>query len=420
LNTYGLKNIDCVIVDLYPFEETLLQKEATHQTIIEKIDIGGIALIRAAAKNYERTLIIPSQNEYDDLLYILEKDNGETDETTRGQFAARAFDVSSHYDMAIYGYLREQIQHPSFKASVKGSRQLRYGENPHQEGRFYGQLEDLLHKLNGKALSYNNLVDIDAAFHLMREFKDDAPTFAVLKHTNPCGVATRDTVSEAWEDALAGDPVSAFGGILICNAKIDLETAEKIRKLFYEVLIAPDYEDAALDLLKEKKKRIILQLKSWQTNEKQFKSLLNGVIEQDVDLKSHVRADWKLATKHKAKDREMEDLMFANKVVKHLKSNTIALVKGEQLIGMGCGQTSRVDALNQAIHKARNFDFEIQGAVMASDAFFPFPDCVEIADKVGIKAIVQPGGSIKDQDSVDYCDEHGQAMYMTGYRHFKH
>lgn len=420
LTTYGLHNIDGVIVDLYPFEDTVVQPDATHQTIIEKIDIGGIALIRAAAKNYERTLIVPSKNEYDELLQLLQDGKGEIDEETRASFAAKAFDVSSHYDAVIYDYLRISLNKPSFKASVKGSEELRYGENPHQEARFYGELDLLLKKLNGKELSYNNLVDVDAAFHLLREFKDDKPTFAVLKHTNPCGLASRESISEAWDAALAGDPVSAFGGILIANRNIDLETAEKIDEIFYEVLIAPGFDEDAQEFLSKKKKRILLELQSWETTEKQFKSLLNGVIEQDMDLKTHVRADWKLATKAKAGTREMEDLMFANKVVKHLKSNTIAIVKGEQLIGMGCGQTSRVDALQQAIHKARHFDFEVPGAVMASDAFFPFPDCVEIANEAGIKAIVQPGGSIKDEDSVKYCDEHGQAMYMTGFRHFKH
>lgn len=420
LNTYGLHSIDGVIVDLYPFEDTVMQPDATHQNIIEKIDIGGIALIRAAAKNFERTLIVPSKNEYDELLQLLQDGKGEIDEETRGSFAAKAFDVSSHYDAVIYDYLKSSLNSPSFKASIKGSQELRYGENPHQEARFYGELDHLMKKLNGKELSYNNLVDVDAAFHLMREFKDNKPTCAVLKHTNPCGLASRESISEAWDAALAGDPVSAFGGILIANTNIDLETAKKINEIFYEVLIAPGFDEDAQEFLSKKKKRILLELQSWETKEKQFKSLLNGVIEQDMDLKTHVRADWKLATKAKASAREMEDLMFANKVVKHLKSNTIAIVKEEQLIGIGCGQTSRVDALQQAIHKARHFNFEVAGAVMASDAFFPFPDCVEIANEAGIKAIVQPGGSIKDEDSVKYCDGHGQAMYMTGFRHFKH
>jgi len=419
LDTYGLLNIDCVVVDLYPFEETVAQEGATHQAIIEKIDIGGIALIRAAAKNYERTLIVSSKDQYDDFLDLLKTQKATSSEEQRAAYATHAFHISSSYDTEIYRYLAGGSGNV-FKASVNPSRSLRYGENPHQEAKFYGPLEELLHQINGKELSYNNLVDVDAAFHLMCEFKEEAPTMAVLKHTNPCGIATRNSISEAWDAALAGDPVSAFGGIIIANQEIDGETAEKIDQIFYEVVMAPSFSDEAIELLTKKKKRILLEIQSWTQPKKQFKSLLNGVIEQDMDLKQHERANWKLATSKAASDRELEDLMFANKVVKHLKSNTIVLVRDQQMIGMGCGQTSRVDALQQAIHKARHFDFETEGAVMASDAFFPFPDCVEIGHEAGIQSIVQPGGSIKDQDSIDYCDAHDQSMYMTGFRHFKH
>ena len=420
LETYSIPPVDCVVVDLYPFEETIAQEGVSEQDIVEKIDIGGIALIRAAAKNFERTLVIPSRTDYPTLAQIL-KQGGGTDLDLRKRQAIRAFDVSSHYDSAIYRHFTDSIgQVSSFKASTAGVQTLRYGENPHQAGRFYGPFDEKFEQLNGKALSYNNLVDLDAAFHLMREYENEKPTVAVLKHTNPCGLATRGDVHAAWEAALAGDPISAFGGVIISNRPIDLDTAKAIDEIFYELLIAPDFEPAALDHLKKKKKRVLLKLKDWSAEKRQFKSLLNGVIEQDMDLKTHQRADWTCVTTRQAPDGEMGDLMFANRVVKHLKSNTIALVKDRQLVGMGCGQTSRVDALHQAIHKAQKLGFDLDGAVMASDAFFPFPDCVEIADGVGIKAVVQPGGSIKDKDSIAYCEKHDQAMYMTGIRHFKH
>jgi phosphoribosylaminoimidazolecarboxamide formyltransferase/IMP cyclohydrolase len=420
LDTYSIPPVDCVVVDLYPFEETIAQEGVSEQDIIEKIDIGGIALIRAAAKNFERSLVIPSRRDYSLLGEIL-SGGGTTDLDLRKQQAIRAFDVSSHYDSAIYRHFTDRMSEGiSFKSSVSGARSLRYGENPHQEAKFYGPFEDLFTQLNGKALSYNNLVDLDAAFHLMREFEKEKPTVAVLKHTNPCGLATRTDILSAWKAALAGDPISAFGGVIIANRPIDLATAQEIDSIFYELLIAPEFEADALELLAKKKKRVLLKVHSWNAERKQFKSLLNGVIEQDMDLKSHQRADWKCVTSRQASDREMEDLMFANVVVKHLKSNTIALVKNQQLVGMGCGQTSRVDALHQAIHKAKKLGFELEGAVMASDAFFPFPDCVEIAHEEGILTIVQPGGSIKDQDSIDYCEAHGQAMYLTSVRHFKH
>jgi len=420
LDTYDIPSVDCVVVDLYPFEETIAQDGVSEQDIVEKIDIGGIALIRAAAKNFERTLVIPSRADYATLAAVI-KQGGETDLDLRKSQAIRAFDVSSHYDSAIYRHFALSLEkESSFKSSVAGVQSLRYGENPHQSARFFGPFEDKFEQLNGKALSYNNLVDLDAAFHLMREFVSEDPTVAVLKHTNPCGVATRKTIKSAWEDALAGDPISAFGGVIISNRPIDLSTAQAVDEIFYELLIAPDFDSDALEYLKKKKKRILLKCKDWSAETRQFKSLLNGVIEQDMDLKTHQRADWTCATERQASDQEMSDLMFANKVVKHLKSNTIALVKNDQLLGMGCGQTSRVDALQQAIHKANKLGFDLQGAVMASDAFFPFPDCVEIADAEGIRAIVQPGGSIKDKDSIAYCEGHDQAMYMTGIRHFKH
>ncbi|MEO1713601.1 MAG: bifunctional phosphoribosylaminoimidazolecarboxamide formyltransferase/IMP cyclohydrolase, partial [Bacteroidota bacterium] len=345
---------------------------------------------------------------------------GATDLADRAEFARRAFQVSSHYDTAIYQYFNRDAKAPTFKQSIQESRVLRYGENPHQAGYFHGPLEDLLVQLNGKALSYNNLVDIDAAIGILAEFHTGDPAFAVLKHTNPCGVAVRPTLLEAWKDALAGDPVSAFGGILICNRPVDLATAKEINELFYEVLIAPAFEEDALALLSAKKKRILLELKSWDIPNRSFRRLLNGVIEQETDLKMETVEDFQQATEKAPSAAEMEDLVFANKCAKHLKSNTIALVKGQQLIGMGCGQTSRVDALKQAIIKAKAFGFELEGAVMASDAFFPFPDCVEIAHQAGITAVVQPGGSIRDKDSIDYCNANGLAMVLTGTRHFRH
>ncbi|MEM1328267.1 MAG: bifunctional phosphoribosylaminoimidazolecarboxamide formyltransferase/IMP cyclohydrolase [Bacteroidota bacterium] len=419
LEKYDIPELDLVIVDLYPFEETVANTD-DESTIIEKIDIGGISLIRAAAKNYRDVVIVPSQEEYDFLLKLLTEKEGMTDLADRHYLASRAFGVSAHYDTAIYQYFSQSMAAGDFKVSVKRGQALRYGENPHQQGSYYGALNELFDKLNGKELSFNNLVDIDAAVQLMREFKDDKPTFAVLKHTNACGLAVRNTVVEAWEAALAGDPVSAFGGIFITNTEVDLATAAQIDKLFYEVLIAPSFAEDAFELLSKKRKRVLLQQKAYPKTGQQYKSLLNGVIVQDADTAMETAADLKVATEKPPSDAQIQDLLFANKLCKHLKSNTIVLTKDHQLLGMGCGQTSRVDALKQAIEKANRLGFSLEGAVMASDAFFPFPDCVEIADKAGIVAVIQPGGSIKDQLSIDYCNENGMSMVMTGVRHFKH
>lgn len=419
LEAYDIPEIDLVIVDLYPFEETVASTD-DEAAIIEKIDIGGISLIRAAAKNYKDVVVVPSRAAYQPFLEVLQQNQGFTSLEIRKNLARQAFKVSSHYDTAIYNYFLGTETDLAFKQSIHQHQTLRYGENPHQEGVFYGDFEAVFNKLNGKAVSYNNLVDIDAAVNLMAEFKDADPTFAVLKHTNSCGVATRSSVFEAWEAALAGDNISAFGGILISNTAIDLATAESINKLFYEVLIAPSFDADALELLSKKKKRILLQIKQFPTRQKAFKSLLNGAIVQDFDNKTEVNEDLKVATKQAPTAAQTNDLLFANKCVKHLKSNTIVLAKNNQLISMGCGQTSRVDALKQAILKAAQFGFDTKGAVMASDAFFPFPDCVEIAHQAGITAVIQPGGSIKDQLSIDYCDQNGLAMVMTGIRHFKH
>lgn len=419
LTQYGIPEIDLVIVDLYPFEETVATT-SEEAAIIEKIDIGGISLIRAAAKNFGDVVVVPSKAEYGMLLQLLQEKDGHTELADRRELARRAFLVSSHYDTAIFHYFNRGHDGEAFQQSILQSESLRYGENPHQPGVFYGNLEDMFEKIGGKELSYNNLVDIDAAVALMREFKDAEPTFAILKHTNSCGVASRHTILEAWKDALAADNVSAFGGILIANCAIGLATAEEIDHIFYEVLIAPAFEQDALALLAKKKKRILLRIKDWHANRRSFKSLLNGVIEQETDLKIETAEGLVVATKKAPTAVETEDLLFANICAKHLKSNTIVLAKDKQLIGMGCGQTSRVDALKQAIIKAKAFGFNLQGAVMASDAFFPFADSVEIAFEAGITAVIQPGGSIKDQDSIDFCDEHGMAMVMTGVRHFKH
>ncbi len=423
LAQYDIPEIDLVIVDLYPFEETIANT-SNEAEIIEKIDIGGISLIRAAAKNYKDVMVVSSREQYDDLLTLLKEKKGYSELADRKAFARNAFKVSSNYDVAIFDHFNGPAlgdnEEAVFKKSLHQSKKLRYGENPHQEGHFYGNLEAMFEKLNGKELSYNNLVDIDAAVGIMNEFKDADPTFAVLKHTNACGTATRPTVLEAWKAALAGDPISAFGGILICNQEIDLATAEEINKLFYEVLIAPSFSADAQALLSKKKKRVLLKIKDYIVQPKQFKSLLNGVIEQQSDLKSEEKSSLECVTAKTPSDSEYADLLFANKCVKHLKSNTIVLAKNNQLLGMGCGQTSRVDALKQAITKAKNFGFSLEGAVMASDAFFPFPDCVEIAQAAGITAVIQPGGSIKDDASIDMCNTHNVSMVMTGTRHFKH
>jgi len=420
LSEFDIPAIDLVIVDLYPFEKTVAST-SDESTIIEKIDIGGISLIRAAAKNYKDVVIVPSQAQYQSLLHLLTAQGGITHLEQRRSLAAAAFEVSSHYDSAIYQYFAQLTDHsPAIKLSVSPGQPLRYGENPHQKATFYGNLEEIFGFLGGKELSYNNLVDVDAAMALMSEFQGAKPTFAIIKHTNACGVASRNTVLDAWNAALAADPVSAFGGIFITNTEVDEATAKEVDKLFYEILIAPSYSPAALEVLLEKKKRIILQLKAYPKVHHSVKSLLNGVIQQDHDLHRHDAGAWKVVTKIAPTEDQMLDLYFANQCVKHLKSNTIVLVKDGQLIGMGCGQTSRVDACHHAIDKARKFGFDVSGSVMASDAFFPFPDCVAIAHEAGIHAVVQPGGSIKDQLSIDYCDEHQMAMVVTGIRHFRH
>lgn len=419
LKKYEIPEIDLVIVDLYPFEQTVAETDDEAE-IIEKIDIGGISLIRAAAKNFNDVLVVPSKSEYEIFLKLLEEKQGSTSLKDRQEYARRAFKVSSNYDIAIFNYFNEGTADVTFKYSIHRSDILRYGENPHQNGVFFGDFDKIFDKLNGKAISYNNLVDIDAAVQAMREFRAAAPTFAILKHTNTCGVATRPTLQEAWQAALACDNISAFGGVFVCNRAVDLATAQEIDALFYEVLIAPGFDADALELLSKKKNRILLHIKDFFVRKRSFRSLLNGVVEQDTDLKIETAADFEQRTKKAPTMQEINDLLFANICVKHLKSNGIALVKNSQLIGMGCGQPSRVDALKQAIAKAKAFGFDLQGAVMASDAFFPFPDCVEIADKEGITAVVQPGGSVKDQESIDYCDAHGMAMVFTGTRHFRH
>ncbi|MBK8922946.1 MAG: bifunctional phosphoribosylaminoimidazolecarboxamide formyltransferase/IMP cyclohydrolase [Saprospirales bacterium] len=419
LKAYNIPEIDCVIVDLYPFEETVAATDDPAE-IIEKIDIGGVSLIRAAAKNWKDVVVVPSKEEYALFLELLDDQDAEFSSYNRRELARRAFKVTSNYDIAIFNWFNEGTTDISFKYSIHRSDILRYGENPHQAGVFFGDFEQVFDKLGGKAISYNNLVDIDAAVQLMREFHLGRPTFAILKHTNACGIARRDTLPEAWKAALACDSTSAFGGIFITNTKIDLATAQEINQLFYEVLIAPDFDADALELLSKKGQRILLRIITYAVQPRSFRSLLNGVVEQDTDLKTETEADLKTVTRRPPTPAETGELMFAVKCVKHLKSNAIALVKGRQLIGMGCGQPSRVDALRQAIAKARAFGFDLAGAVMASDAFFPFPDCVEIAAEAGITAVIQPGGSVKDQDSIDACDARGMAMVITGFRHFRH
>lgn len=417
LEEYEIPEIDLVIVDLYPFEETV-KSGAAEQAIIEKIDIGGISLIRAAAKNFKDVVILSSKNEYTylhDTILVAQK--GASTLENRRYLATCAFNVSSHYDTAIFNYFNGDNM-VAFKQSIQEAKVLRYGENPHQKGVFYGNLDEMFTKWNGKELSYNNLLDVDAAVSLIAEFTDT--TFAILKHNNACGIASREKLVDAYLAALAGDPTSAFGGVLITNKEIDLATAEEIHKLFCEVIIAPTYDVKALELLKSKPNRIILQQKKVKLAEKSFRTLLNGVIEQDKDSKTETKTDMQTVTKTSPTADELRDLEFANKIVKHTKSNTIVLAKNNQLLASGVGQTSRVDALQQAIVKANNFGFDLKGSVMASDAFFPFPDCVEIANKAGITAVIQPGGSIKDKDSIAYCDANGVSMVMTGTRHFKH
>jgi len=415
---HEISSIDLVIVDLYPFKEmtaTVLSREEDLGGAIEMIDIGGISLIRAAAKNFNDTVVISSRDQYAELLELLKKQNGETEITQRKRLAAAAFKMSSSYDTAIASWMSGDVV-----VNVAGGTafELRYGENPHQKGRFHGRLNAIFEKLHGKELSYNNIVDMDAAVNLIAEF--DKPTVAIIKHTNSCGLAERNDIKSAWEFALAGDPVSAFGGIVIANRKIDKATAEAINKIFIEVMIAPAYEADALEILRSKKNRIIVVQKQTKLPDTLYRTALNGLLEMDKDLSVQSEADFKVVTKRAPTHEEVADLIFANKAAKHMKSNTIALVKNAQLVGMGTGQTSRVDALRQAIEKAGRMGFDLKGAVMASDAFFPFPDCVEIAHEAGITAVVQPGGSIRDKDSIEFCDKVGMAMVMTGVRHFKH
>ena len=417
---YAIPEIDLVIVDLYPFEQTVASG-AEEQAIIEKIDIGGISLIRAAAKNFKDTVIVPSVEQYGELLALLKEQDCSTTIEQRRRFAALAFSVSSHYDSAIFNYFNRKEQIDALRVTNNGAMSLRYGENPHQEAAFYGDVEKMFTKLHGKDISYNNLLDIDAAMGLISEFWEGEPAFAILKHNNACGVATRSTLCEAYEAALACDPVSAFGGVLICNRKVDVATAEKINALFCEVLMAPGFEEGALEILKSKKNRILLDLKTIERPEMTYRSVLNGVAVQQRDNKvGGVDSEAVQKTAMGVSEEQMKDLIFANKIVKHSKSNAIVLAKGSQLYASGIGQTSRVDSLRQAIEKAKSFGFDLNGAVMASDAFFPFADCVEIAHKEGINAVIQPGGSVRDEESIEYCNANGVAMLFTGLRHFKH
>lgn len=417
MQEFEIPQIDLVIVDLYPFEKTVASG-ASEADIIEKIDIGGISLIRAAAKNFKDTVIIPSVAEYEGFLKIITEQEGSTTLEQRRFFATKAFHVSSHYDSAIFNYFNEDDTF--LKLSIENGQVLRYGENPHQKGLFFGDFDSLFTKLNGKELSYNNLLDVDAAVQLIFEFKASDPTFAILKHNNACGLATRSNMKAAYLDALAADPTSAFGGVLIANGTIDEATAAEINQLFCEVVIAPKFEENAIEILKEKKNRIILQINETEMPQKQIRTCLNGLLVQDKDNVTDNESHLKTATKLAPTQTQIDDLLFASKLCKNTKSNTIILAKNQQLIASGTGQTSRVDALNQAIEKAKNFGFDLTNAVMASDAFFPFPDCVEIAHQAGIKAVIQPGGSIKDQLSIDYCNENNIAMVFTGIRHFKH
>ncbi len=417
LSKYDIPEIDLVIVDLYPFEDTVAATDVESE-IIEKIDIGGISLIRASAKNFKDVLIVSSSKQYQKFYELLSKRSGKTTLKERKHFATEAFAVSSHYDTAIFNYFNKEAGLGNFRQSFSGASVLRYGEKPHQAGVYVGDISAVFEQLHGKAISYNNINDLDAAVNLIEDFSDT--TFAILKHNNACGLASRNNLTDAWNDALAGDPISAFGGVLITNKTIDEKTAVEINKLFFEIIMAPKYDEAALEILKSKKNRIILKRKSFAFPDKQFRSVLNGVIEQDRDRKTETKEDLKVVTKEAPTESIIPDLLFANKVVKHTKSNTIVLAKNRQLLASGVGQTSRVDALKQAIAKAKIFNFDLQGAVMASDAFFPFADSVEIAHQAGITAVIQPGGSVRDQESIDYCNKNGLSMVFTGIRHFKH
>jgi phosphoribosylaminoimidazolecarboxamide formyltransferase / IMP cyclohydrolase len=417
MKAYEIPQIDLVIVDLYPFEKTVASG-ASEADIIEKIDIGGISLIRAAAKNFKDTVIVASVNEYSYLLDLISNQNGSTTLEQRKLLATKAFHVSSHYDTAIFNYFNTDETY--YKQSISEGQILRYGENPHQKGYFFGEFDQMFTKVHGKELSYNNLLDVDAAVNLILEFKQNDPTFAILKHNNACGLATRGTMKQAYLDALAGDPTSAFGGVLIANGKIDEETAKEINQLFCEVVIAPSYDEKAIATLQEKKNRIILIQNEVELPQKQVRTCLNGLLIQDKNSVTDNKEGLKTVTTKEPTNQEIEDLLFASKICKNTKSNTIVLAKNGQLIAAGTGQTSRVDALKQAIEKANSFNFNLNGSVMASDAFFPFPDCVEIAHHAGITAVIQPGGSIKDELSIDYCNENNLAMVFTGTRHFKH
>ena len=419
LAEFSIPQIDLVIVDLYPFEKTVAS-DSSHEDIIEKIDIGGISLIRAAAKNYADVICVSSVDDYAEFLELLKSKNGETSDADRKRFAGKAFNVSSHYDTAIFNYFNKDNEETVLKISETNGKELRYGENPHQKGYFFGDFDAMFDQLHGKELSYNNLLDVDAAVNLMNEFKNEAPTFAILKHNNACGFAQRETLHQAYVDALAGDPVSAFGGVLIANTEIDKVTAEEIHNLFCEVVIAPSFSAEAKEILEGKKNRILLIQKDVELEQTTVRTCLNGILVQDKNNKTDALSDLSYATNNKPSENELEDLIFASKICKHTKSNTIVLAKNKQLFASGTGQTSRVDALNQAIHKAQSFNFDLKGAVMASDAFFPFPDCVEIAKDAGITAVIQPGGSIKDELSVDYCNANNVSMVFTGTRHFKH
>lgn len=423
MSQYNIPEIDLVIVDLYPFEEVLEQQkqkvssaggELDEAAIIEKIDIGGPSMIRAAAKNFKDILVVAAKDDYNPLVELLQNQNGETSFEQRKSFAAKAFEVVMNYDIAISNYFNGDIFNPFHE-----KKSLRYGENPHQNAFFYGDVNKNFTQLHGKEISYNNLVDIDAAIQIINEFDKADITFAVIKHTNVCGIAQRNSLKECWDAALAGDPESAFGGVLVVNTNIDKETAQAISEIFFEVLIAPGFDEDALQILKTKKNRILLRLTANSSQlTTQYKSLLSGTLQQDIDKGNYL--EWREVGGRQTTEAEKQDLVFANLVCKHLKSNAIALIKNKQLVGKGCGQTSRVDALRQAIEKANQFKFDLNGAVLASDAFFPFNDCVQMAHAVGVTAIIQPGGSVRDKDSIDYCVQNNLAMVMTGMRHFRH
>jgi phosphoribosylaminoimidazolecarboxamide formyltransferase/IMP cyclohydrolase len=416
MKKYQIPYFDLVVVDLYPFEETV-KNTSDETSIIEKIDIGGVSLIRAAAKNFNDTLIVCDKSDFTHVSKLISDQSGTTTLNQRRQYATKAFHATSHYDGLIFEYFDKQSSN-AFKYSIGPAHPLRYGENPHQEGVFYGPLHDVLEQLHGKDLSYNNLLDVDAALNLIGDF--DEPTVAIIKHNNPCGVASRNNIVDAYVAALAGDPVSAFGGVIVANRPIDEATAKEVDKLFMEVLIAPAYEGNALQILQSKKNRILLLQKTAMPKGKLYRNILNGVLVQDRDTVVLTAERLKLVTQQSANPQQINDLLFADIIVKHTKSNTIVLASNKQLLGIGAGQTSRIDALKNAIAKASEFGFDLKTAVMASDAFFPFPDCVEIAHKAGIKHIIQPGGSIKDNLSIQYCDANNMSMYFSGIRHFKH